>query len=85
MSGKNAGEDWEFLKSVHSLLEEGNVLNTTEDKPIVTFKFPEELKVNDNDVFCSEVSIDDTVRWLPSHTQPNPRLIVKLDSYSTIE
>lgn len=45
MSGKNSGDDWEFLKSVHSLLEAGNVLNTTGDKPIVSFKFPEELKV----------------------------------------
>lgn len=45
MSGKKSGDDWEFLKCVHSLLEAGNVLNTTGDKPIVSFKFPEELKV----------------------------------------
>lgn len=38
--------DWEFLKSVYSLLDEGNVLSTTSDKPVISFKFPDELKVN---------------------------------------
>lgn len=37
--------DWDFLKCVYSLLDEGNVLNTTSNKPVITFKFPDELKV----------------------------------------
>lgn len=43
---RKSNADWEFLKCVHSLLEEGNVLNTKSDKPVVIFKFPNELKVS---------------------------------------
>lgn len=44
--------DWDFLKCVYSLLDDGNVLNTTSDKPVVSFKFPDELKVNSMDKIC---------------------------------
>lgn len=46
MSEEKLNADWDFLKCVHSLLDEGNVLNTKGDKPVITFKYPDELKVS---------------------------------------
>lgn len=40
-----AASDWDILKYVHQMLADGNVLNTTGDKPIVSFKYPDELQV----------------------------------------
>lgn len=37
--------DWDILKFVHKMLADGNVLNTTGDKPVVSFKYPDELQV----------------------------------------
>lgn len=37
--------DWDILKYVHKMLADGNVLNTTGDKPVVSFKYPDELQV----------------------------------------
>lgn len=45
LTEKQLSEDWDFLKCIHSLLDEGNVLNTASDKPVVTFQFPNELQV----------------------------------------
>lgn len=40
-----SANDWDILKYVHEMLVDGNVLNTAGDKPIVSFKYPEELQV----------------------------------------
>lgn len=37
--------DWDILSYVHKMLIDGNVLNTSGDKPIVSFKYPDELQV----------------------------------------
>lgn len=39
-------DDWNILSYVHQMLIDGNVLNTRGDKPIVAFKYPDELQVN---------------------------------------
>lgn len=43
---QNKAEEWGFLKQVYDLLLEENVLQTSADKPIVDFKFPDELQVS---------------------------------------
>lgn len=45
IDGHDAANDWDILKYVHKMLADGNVLNTTGDKPIVSFKHPDELQV----------------------------------------
>lgn len=50
-------DDWDFLKCIHKMLSDGNVLNTTGDKPIVTFKYPEELQVSKNAKFIVKKKI----------------------------
>lgn len=46
----NKVDEWSFLKQVYDLLLEENVLHTPAEKPVVDFKFPDELRVSD--VFC---------------------------------
>ena len=38
--------EWKFLESIYGLLVDENVLDSRADQPVVTFKFPDELKVS---------------------------------------